>query len=311
MSVPYVVLHAGFHKTATSHIQAVLGRNEKMLRKAGVAYVHHRETRKDLTVPCQLFVYEAQGLDYRTKYTETELRARTGAFFDAVLAGDPRRVILSEENMAGHCGHCVKRGLLYVYRDQLTRTFAAQFPVPVAELHLGIRNYADFFASAYVEYLRSLGPGKFTDEAEMRLQVLAHMPNWHKALKSVMAAFPGASLTVWTFEAFRSLDRAILANLIGPEVDVTTLKAPSDKNKRPSASGRAVEALLQIIHREGVAAAMARRVELQECYPRGPEFGGYDPWTAEERAHLTRIYARDVEAIRADPQIRMLDVEQV
>lgn len=310
MTAPEIVLHGGFHKTATSHIQSVLARNAQMLRKRGIVYVHHRETRKELTVPCQLRVYEAQGLDYRTKYTEAELRARTGAFFARILADAPRRVILSEENMAGHCGHCVKRGLLYVWRDQLMQTFAAQFPVPVSEVHLGIRNYADFFASAYVEYLRSLGPGRFTDEAEMRKQVLAHMPSWHKALKAVRVAFPQARLTVWTFEEFRALDRVILGNLIGPGVDVASLRAPAEKNKRPSASGRAVEELLARIHGEGIEAAMARRVELQERYPRGPEYGGYDPWTAQERAHLTRVYARDVAAIRADPEIGMLNATE-
>lgn len=309
MTAPHVVLHGGFHKTATSHIQGVLARNAALLRKAGVAYVHHRKTRKELTVPCQLHAYEKQGLKYRTRYSEAELAARTGAFFAEVLGTAPRRVILSEENMAGHCGHCVKRGLLYVWRDQMITAFAAQIPIPVREVHLGIRNYADFFASAYVEYLRSLGPGPFTDEVAMCRQVLAHMPSWHKVLRSVMAAFPGASLTVWTYEEFRGLDRRVLANLAGPGVDVTAFKPPKTGNKRPSASGRAVAELLQLIHREGVEAAMARRVEVQERYPRGEEHGPYDPWTAQERAHLTRIYERDVAAIRADPAIRMLNAE--
>lgn len=311
MTLPYVVLHGGFHKTATSHIQSVLGRNEKMLRKGGITYVHHRDTRKELTVPCQLHVYEEQGLDFRTKYSADELKSKTRAFFEDIMAKAPRRVIMSEENMAGHCGHCVKRGLLYVWREKLISTFAAQFPMPVAEVYLGIRNYADFFASAYVEYLRSLGPGHFTDETEMRKQVLAHAPSWHKALGAVMAAFPTSSLTVWTFEEFRQIDHLVLSNLIGPEIDVTKLKPPNDKNKRPSASGRAVAELLQIIHREGVEAAMAQRVDLQERYPRGPEYGGYDPWTPQERAHLMRLYACDVNAIRSDPRIRVLSVAPV
>lgn len=309
MNVPHVVLHGGFHKTATSHIQGVLAGNATLLGKAGVVYVPHRKTRKELTVPCQLHVYEKQGLKYRTRYSEAELAAKTGAFFDEVLADAPRRVILSEENMAGHCGHCVKRGLLYIWRDQMMATFAAQIPVPVREVHLGIRNYADFFASAYVEYLRSLGPGSFTDEGEMRRQVLSHMPSWHKVLRSVMAAFPGAGLTVWTFEDFRLLDHKVLANLVGPDVNAADLMPPKTGNKRPTASGRAVAELLQIIHREGVEAAMAQRVEVQERYPRGAQHGPFDPWTAQERAHLTRIYERDVAAIRADPAIRMLSTE--
>ena len=150
MTEPYLVLHGGFHKTATSHVQQVLGRNAKMLARQGVTYVHHRDVRKELTVPTQLFVYEELGKNYRTKYTAQELAAKTRAFFDAIAAEKPKRLILSEENMAGHCGHCVKRGLLYIWRDQMVRAFAGQIPFVVREVHLGIRNYADFFASAYV-----------------------------------------------------------------------------------------------------------------------------------------------------------------
>lgn len=306
MSAPHVVLHGGFHKTATSHIQSVLSRNAKALARQGVVYVPHRDIRKEVTVPCQLRVYEQLGRDYRTKYTEAELAARTGAFFGGLARKEPRRVILSEENMAGHCGHCVKRGLLYVWREQMIAAFAAQIPWPVREVHLGVRNYADFFASAYVEYLRSLKSGPFTDPREMRRQVLAHMPDWAKALGSVRRAFPDARLIVWPYERFRQIDVAVLQNLCGEGVEAESLTPPGERNKRPTASGRAVHELVQMIHRDGVEAAVAQRVKIQKGYPRGHKHGGWDPWTVQERAHLTRIYARDLAAISADPDIEVL-----
>lgn len=311
MTEPYVILHGGFHKTATSHIQSTLGRNAGYLERNGVLYVHHRDTRKELTVPCQLYVYEKQGLNYRTKYSEKELAEKTAAFFDGLLKTKHKikRIVFSDENLAGHCGHCVKRGLLYLWRDQLIATFASQFPWPVREVHLGVRNYADFFASAYVEYLRSVTSANFINETVMRTRVMEHMPNWMKVLRVIKKCFPEAQIHVWRFEDFQSIDSRILANLCGPGVDIGKLKQPKNKNKRPTASGRAVEELIAMIYRDGAESALANRVALQEKYPRGAEFGGYDPWTASERAHLSRMYDRDIADIRTNPDFSLVEVE--
>lgn len=307
MSVrPRIVLHGGFHKTATSHIQSMLARNSALLAAAGVHYVHHRDTRKRLTVPVQCNVYNKLGMDWDPKISDEELQQMTGTFYRELLEGGPGRLILSDENMAGHCGHCVKRGVLYRWRRRLIEVFAAQFPDGVDEVHLGLRNYADFFASAYVEYLRSVTGQWFVDERRMRRQVMETMPNWHNVLKSVVTLFPGARVYVWRYEDFRWIDRTILANLCGPDVKAEALKAPKDTNKRPTASGRAVAELLQLIHKEGAEHALGQRVALQERYPRGPEFGSYDPWTPAERAHLTRMYERDFEDIRANPDITVI-----
>lgn len=308
-SQPYIVLHGGFHKTATSHLQSTLARNEKLLRRAGVRYVHHRETRKRLTVPVQCNVYNAIGMDWDPKITDTELRNLTSAFFDEIIEDAPKRIVLSDENMAGHCGHCVKRGVLYRWRRRLIEVFSAQFPHPVNEVHLGVRNYADFFASAYVEYLRSVTGQWFVAEPVMRKQVLENMPSWHNVLKSVVTLFPGAKLVVWKYEDFRALDTQVLSNLCGPDIDISKLKKPKDGNKRPTASGRAVAELLQRIHKDGAEVALQERLTLQERYPRGAEFGSYDPWTSNERAHLTRMYERDLVDIRSNPDIALLEIE--
>ncbi len=306
---PYIVLHGGFHKTATSHIQSMLARNSKMLERESISYVHHRDTRKRLTVPVQCNVYNALGMDWDPKTSDEELREMTGAFLAELCAERPKRLILSDENMAGHCGHCVKRGVLYRWRRRLLETFAGQFDGSVNEVHLGLRNYADFFASAYVEYLRSVTGQWFVDERMMRRQVLENMPSWHNILKSVITLFPGAKVYVWRYEDFRQMDLRILANLCGPGVDTAKMQEPKDRNKRPTASGRAVAELLQLIHKDGADSALEKRVALQEQYPRGPDYGGYDPWTKAERAHLTRMYDRDIAEIRANPDITLIEVE--
>lgn len=309
MSRPTLVLHGGFHKTATSHIQSLLARNTKWLERNRVFYVHHRHMRKQLTVPCQFNAYTKLGMQWDPWISDEDLAQSAGAFFDDILSRDVDRVILSDENLAGHCGHCVKQGKLYHWRDLLFQAMAAQFPYPVSEVYLGVRNYADFFASAYVEYLRSVSGRKFVDETQMRKRLLANMPSWTKTVDAVHRFFPDAKVTVWRYEDFRQLDTHILSLLCGPGIDVSKLKAPKDKNKRPTASGRAVSELLQLIHHKGADFALEQRVALQEAYPRGKKYGSYDPWTKNERAHLTRVYERDVNDMRANPKISVLSVD--
>jgi len=311
MSKPYIVVHGGFHKTATSHVQSILGRNAGHMAKRGVNYVHHRETRKRFTIPTQVNAYEKIGLDWNPKISDPELVKMSKSFFNELKKAGQERIILSDENMAGHCGHCVKRGVLYRWRRQLIKNFAENIRLPVREVHIAVRNYPDFFASAYVEYLRSVSGQWFVSEEQMKRQVLENMPSWLNVLKTIQTFFPDSQITIWKHEDFRKLEPVVLQNLCGPSVDITKLKVPQDANKRPTASGKAVAELLRMIYTEGADQALAQRVDLQEKYPRGKEWGNYDPWTETERAHLTRFYQKDLEEIAREPGLTLISPETV
>ncbi|WP_371226084.1 hypothetical protein [Roseovarius sp. 2305UL8-3] len=295
---PYVVVHGGVHKTATSYVQSILQRNAGKLRKNGVHYIHHRDTRKDYTYPCQLNGYEKLGLGFRRKYSDAELAKEAKKFFKKVKAKPGERIILSDENMPGHCGQCVRTGELYQRRDTLIPIFAQNIIYPVREVHLAIREYGDFFASAYVEFLRSAKGENVFSEAQMKRELLSRVPSWVAFVEVVKNAFPDARLILWRHEDFRVLSPRIIGNLIGPDIDPKALVTPKRSRGRPSASHRAIRELLSEIERIGGEAALAKRVEIQDKYPRGPDFPGYDPWSASERAHLARVYERDIEAVR-------------
>ncbi|WP_324752594.1 hypothetical protein [Roseovarius sp. Pro17] len=303
---PEVVVHGGVHKTATSHIQSILQRNAGRLRKSGVHYVHHRDTRKEYTFPTQLNGYEKLGLNYKTKMPDDMLSRKATAFFKGIGAGPGERIVISDENMPGHSGHCVRSGHLYSRREVLLPIFAQYIPYPVSEVHLGLRNYADFFASVFVEFLRSATGDNVIPEAQMKRAVLSNLPSWTGFIDEVLSCFPDAQLTIWRHEDFGALSQRVIGNLCGPGFDVGTLVMPKRSRGRPSASHRAVQELLIEIERNGGDAALARRVEIQDAYPRGPEFPGYDPWTASERAHLTRLYDSDVAQIDARPRVTLL-----
>lgn len=305
-STPEVVIHGGVHKTATSHIQSILQRNAGRLRKSGVHYVHHRVTRKEYTVPVQLNGYEKIGMDFEPKVTDAELAEKARAFFAKVDAGPDERIILSDENMPGHSGHCVKRGLLYRWRNMLLPLFAQHIPHPVTEVHLALRNYPDFFASTFVEFLRSASGEKVITEERMKRNVLSNLPSWKGLVDLTLDCFPDARVIVWRHEDFHALSQAVIANLCGPDVDIATLATPKRKRGRPSASHRAVREILIEIERNGGEAALAKRAEIQDAYPRGPDFPGYDPWTPQERSHMTRLYDRDLADIASRQRVTLL-----
>ncbi len=303
---PHVAVHGGVHKTATSHIQSILQRNAGRLRKSGVHYVHHRETRKQYTFPTQLNGYEKLGLGYKTKMPDDQLAEQAREFFEGIGAGPGERIVISDENMPGHSGHCVRSGELYNRREVLLPIFAQHIPYPVTEVHLAVRNYADFFASTFIEFLRSAKGENVIREAQMKRAVLSNLPSWTGFIDVVLSCFPDAQLILWRHEDFRALSDTVIGNLCGPGIDVASLAAPGRKRGRPSASHRAVQELLIEIERSGGAAALARRVEIQDAYPRGPEYPGYDPWGADERAHLTRLYDKDVAVIAGRARVTFL-----
>ena len=304
---PYVVVHGGVHKTATSYLQSILQRNAGRLAKSGVHYIHHREARKHYTYPCQLNGYEKLGLEFRRKVSDDDLAKRSQAFFKKIKAGPGGRIILSDENMPGHCGQCVRTGDLYQRRDTLIPIFAHNIVHPVREVHLGLRNYADFFASAYVEYLRSATGADVLGEDRMKRAVLGRVPGWPGLIDVIRASFPEARLILWRHEDFAALSGVIIGNLCGPGIAADDLVLPARSRGRPSASHRAVRELLSEIARVGGEAALSRRVEIQDRYPRGPDWPGYDPWTPEERAHLTRLYDRDIAEIRRRTDVEVLN----
>ncbi|WP_318167768.1 hypothetical protein [Roseobacter sp.] len=303
---PYVIVHGGVNKTATSYVQAILKRNAGKLRKRGVHYIHHRHTRKDYTYPCQLNGYEKLGLDYRRKFSDAALADQARAFFDTVPAGPGERIILSDENMSGHCGHCVRTGDVYNLRNTLVPIFASNIPFPVKEVHLAIREYADFFASAYVEFLRSASGQHLVSDLEMKRAVLSRLPSWVDLVELVQKSFPTAEIILWQHEDFGALSPRIIRNLCGSEVDVSDFALPKRSNDRPSASHRAIEVLLSEASRIGGAAALAKRAEIQDRYPRGPDWPRYDPWSPQERDHFRMLYRKDTDLLRDMKDVTLL-----
>lgn len=307
---PIVAIHGGFHKTATTHIQGILKRNEKQLLQQGIRYVHHRVTRKNFTVPVQLNCYANLGVPRRRVICDEALREMTSTFFANLTNEGSERLILSDENFAGHCGQCVRGGQLYTYRTDFMNVFAREIPFRVSEVHLAIRSPADFFAAAYVEFLRSqksdARPFRFVGESQMKKDVLTNKPKWNAVLQDVRLALPSAKIIVWRYEDYRELAKSILTNICGQKADIQKLKEPKATNSRPTASGEAVRRMLDAHSLGGLPQLVEQRVALQEKYSRERGWPRYDPWNKKERETLEASYSSDWKAICNDERFEVL-----
>ncbi|PRY75059.1 hypothetical protein CLV80_11496 [Yoonia maritima] len=311
MTEPYTVLHGGFHKTASTYLQRILHRNQGFMDKRGVHYVHHRVMRKQFTVPCQENSYLNLGIKRNDIIEAAELRDLTSAFFEPLKERNPERLILSDENLAGHCGHCAKRGALYRFRDAFMSVTAREIPFTVREVHLAVRNYPDFYAAAYVEYIRSLRaisptvifPNVMVD------RVMNNLLGWNGVITQVQKYFPEAKIYIWKFEDFRddpNMANQIIRNLAGPNIDITKFKTPKDDRRRPSASARAMSEIQNLILSVGIAEAAGQIRNIQEQFPRNAENAGFDPWSDWERKHLSNLYENDIARLGNDPAVTIV-----
>ena len=102
---------------------------------------------------------------------------------------------------------------------------------------------------------------------------------------------------------------ALLQRLAGNTVDGRSFDAPRGESKRQTASARAMAELELIAQIEGLPSLVAKRQDIQARYPRNAENGRFDPWLPWERAHLDRLYADDINRLRTNKHVTVLDPE--
>lgn len=140
------------------------------------------------------------------------------------------------------------------------------------------------------------------------------MPGWNGVINVVSKHFPDARIYVWKFEDFVSAPEMapkLLQKLAGNSVDIGSFDAPKGNSKRQSASARAMAELELMAQTKGVEEVVKQRRDIQSRYPRNKENGTFDPWLPWERAHLARLYEKDMERLTTNRQVTMLSLDDL
>jgi hypothetical protein len=271
-------LHIGAHKTATTHLQAILHKNRAALADHDVDYLPPENIR--------------EAIKYWRIAAETMAPFPTvsGALAKRKLAKmdtGASRIIASDENSLGHCRTMIRRGELYgraLPRLRLWRLLAAKRQTTV---YLAIRNYAPFFTSAYAQSIRS---ARYYGLTALTLEELSRLPRrWPDVVKDIRRALPGARVIVWDFKDYKALRLRILEQMCGFEPPKHVKRRPM---ATPSTAGMAAFANKAYASASGVV-ERKDRLAILSAHPVCPEDPRFDPWPPHISQLLADKFAED------------------
>lgn len=199
--------------------------------------------------------------------------------------------LFSDENILGTC----KEGLA-LYPDPASAL--AYFGDCGLRIFLCVRSYDTFLVSAWGERLWHHRFEPFRAELPQR--------RWTHVVSDIRAKLPDVPVHVWRYEDYRQSAREIAQYFAGGAIAAFGPELEADPK-----SGFSAEAVEQMDRYRGSRLGKTRIHRLRERYPVGERFERYDPWSAEQKAQLRRMYAEDVERLgemaeiwRPDPVIQ-------
>lgn len=286
-----VVLHIGAHKTATTYIQRRLAANEHILLPRGIAFVAPSEYRPALLRARSDALFLK---DLRLAREHRQRKVLTG-LLKAAEATNKRRFVLSEENLLGTPERILSGDWFYDRAGHNLRHVLQVCERRPVRVLFAIRNYADFFPSAYAEALKLNSFVPFDEK--LRQFYLGMDRGWPDILAEIGTTLPpGSDLRIWQYEGMRRYEPGIMAAFTGTPT-ANELEALED---RPQQGGtkRAIAHLHRLSER-GVRVTRHRARRVLRASPKKLGHAAFDPWTNTERAFLTDRYNRDVARIAA------------
>lgn len=299
-------LHLGFHKTATTHIQRIMDHNQNQLMKHGTFVVPHKKLRNRYTRISETFANQQIGMDYGDPMSPEEFKMITEHFWNTLPSDKFDRIVLSEENVAGHVGQCIFPGLLYRFPKTYMRFFGKALPFPATTIDVVIRSYDTFFASCYLEYISSTGPHRYVTPQEMMTKVLVNAPSWVDVLVMMGQVFSKAKINVWLYEDIRKTMPVLLSEICGVPFD-KILPLDDTTRSRASPSAEVLVEFEKVLRDKGVVQALNQWKELKETF--GQEKGSaFVPWTGRDERHLKALYEKDIETLRGHKRFTLRSV---
>lgn len=145
-----IVIHAGFHKTGTSTVQAVLRGNRAALRPF---------LRSVLKGEIEPLCHAARGYStWRDPFTLDKFAARFAALLDRVGAMPKRVLCLSAEELAGHMpgrAGIADYGAALELAREMARVAESRAPGTPVAFYYSTRTPQDWLESAYWEHVKS------------------------------------------------------------------------------------------------------------------------------------------------------------
>ena len=208
-----VRLHLGAHKTATTHIQQTLLGSREKLGKTGVHYIELHKLRKIFTRRFDKIFGNSGGVLY-----SSEVQTLRSTIRDEVgRAAEENKqqfstLVLSDENIMGHLPKLAHTGKLYgdrARRLELVRAIFIGCPITVA---FAIRNYNDFYPSAYTQAIR-MGWSIPYDDYLRRLDLENNA--WRIIVADLSRIFGRDRIRLFRYEDYPANSERLFESIIG------------------------------------------------------------------------------------------------
>lgn len=212
-----IILHLGAHRTASTHVQAVMAKNTALLAQAGILAPHQSDVKNALTKP----------LGARIPSLGAGFRALVGA------SEAPDTVVISDENLLGFLNSIFTHGRFYPDTARRMAKLRAMLPVDPAKIVVAIRPYDSFFPSAYGRWL---APNRMAlPRAAMAGLVLGLTRGWADMLADITMAFPDTPLTISEYSPDPSFGPSQLKAILGPLAEALVFNSSYRWNRSMSA----------------------------------------------------------------------------
>jgi len=289
-------LHLGAHKTATTFIQRRLDQEQGRLRAQGVAFFGPPELRQHdvIRFPTPKMVQDGAA---------AEVQAATAAAY-ARIVGDAvddsiHRVLISEENILGSSRLNLRRACLYPALPARLACLPDAWGQRDAEIFLGLRDYASFFASCQSTVALL---GDWMDLGLARQERIAALPRrWPDILAEIRARYPEAVIHVWRHEDVERIGATLVEAMAGHPVEIDF----SQKGTMAALSEEGMRRIRKAWHendREPLPQEMVRQIRHETT----DGFPPHQPWLRHLELALSETYAEDWQRIVAMPRVKAL-----
>ena len=283
-----IIIHAGAHKTASTHLQNRVLENENLVVKCGCSYLGPEKIRDQFGT-----LWRALG---RSDTPDEQKRKLA-----ALAAGQPRLVI-SEENIIGGFKDLMNgpnRAILYPKAvERLARLAQLVAPNPL-HIAMAVREPSSYYVSVYNQLLLS---GRFQTWERFSKGLDPTAVKWSDILRPI-AEIPGvAAVSIWRYEDYHRLLPQILNTLLGqPRPDIPL---HMEKRMHEGLSERAVQACCTW-HAAGYGGRLG--AVAREDFPVSDAYPKFSPWPEALMRESRAAYGRDIEALGRAGNITVLE----
>ena len=283
-----ITIHAGAHKTATTHLQNRLLENENLFAKGGCSYLGPEKIREEFGT-----LWKALGRKEKNQQQKRKL---------ADLAAGQPRLLISEENIIGGFKDLMNgpnREMIYPKAiERLTRLAQLVAPNPL-HIAMAVREPCSYYVSVYNQLLMS---GRFQTWERFSKGLDPTAVKWSDILRP-MAKIPGvAQVSIWRYEDYHRVFPQVLDRLIGqPRPEIPSLL---EKRLHAGLSERAVNACCTW-HAAGYGGRLG--AVAREDFPISDVYPKFAPWPEALVRESQAAYGQDIDALGRAHEITVLE----